>query len=211
MRKELRIFAATVLDPLLKLVHATSRLGAWLGGILFFAAALLITVEVFVRKIFSISTGAADELSGYGFAAASALAFGFGLLERTHIRVDTFYLMFPAVWRALFDVIAAVLQLWLFALIFYYGSVVVWDSWRINAHSRTGLYVPLVIPQLAWWFGLCLTLITAVLLLMRALIHLILGEIEASRGLIGTRGLDEEIADELAILDQQRTPEGGKT
>jgi TRAP-type C4-dicarboxylate transport system permease small subunit len=211
VRKELRIFAAAVLDPLLKLIRTASRLGAWLGGILFFAAALLITVEIFVRKIFSFSTGAADELSGYGLAAASALALGFGLLERTHIRVDTFYLKFPAVLRAFFDVVAAVLLLWFFAVIFYYGSVVVWESWRINAHSRTGLYVPLIIPQLAWWFGLGLTLITAVLLLMRALIHLLLGEMEASRALIGTRGLDEEIADELAILDQQRIPEGGKT
>jgi TRAP-type C4-dicarboxylate transport system permease small subunit len=207
MRMSLRDIADDLLDPLLNGMRRVCRVGAWVGGVFFFAAALLITVEVFVRKVFSISTGASDELSGYGFAIATAFAFAFGLLERTHIRVDTFYLYLSARWRAVCDVFAAVLLLWFFALLLRHGWGVIEDSWRVGARSRTGLYISLIIPQLAWGFGLLLTVVVAVLLLMRALVHLVLGEQEKSSKLIGPRGIEEEVADELAILDEQRIQE----
>jgi TRAP-type C4-dicarboxylate transport system permease small subunit len=202
--------AVGLLDSLISGIRLVCRVGAWAGGILFFAAALLITVEVFVRKIFSVSTGASDELSGYGFAIATALALGFGLLERAHIRVDTFYLYLSPRWRAACDLFAAILLLWFFALLFRYGWGVVEDSWRVGARSRTGLYIPLVIPQLAWAIGLGLTVVVAVLLLLRAMLHLVLGELEKAAKLIGPRAMEEEVADELAILDEQRIREGGQ-
>jgi hypothetical protein len=52
-----------------------------------------------------------------------------------------------------------------------------------------------------------LTVIVAVLLLLRATIHILLGELDASRRLIGSRGMEEEIADELAILDERKIEE----
>ncbi len=66
---------------------------------------------------------------------------------------------------------------------------------------------PLIFPQFAWWLGLCLTVVVAVLLLLRAVIHILRGELAASRQLIGTRGMEEEIADELAILDDRNIEE----
>jgi TRAP-type C4-dicarboxylate transport system permease small subunit len=210
MRKAIRVAATNFLDPSLDYIRRVCRCGAWMGGILFFGVALLITFEVIIRKVFSTSTGAADELSGYGLAIASTFAFAFGLLERTHIRVDTFYLKLSPALRAICDVFAASLLLWFFSLILYYGGVVAWDSWAINAHSRTGLYVPLIIPQLPWWLGLCLTFVVAVLLLLRAIAHLAIGELDQASKLIGTRALEEEIADELAVLDEQRIQESSK-
>ncbi len=210
MRKAIRVAATNFLDPSLGYVRTVCRYGAWMGGIIFFAVALLITFEVIVRKFFATSTGAADELSGYGLAIATTFAFGFGLLERTHIRVDTFYLKFSPTVRAICDVFAASMLLWFFSLILYYGGVVAWDSWSTNAHSRTGLYAPLIIPQLAWWLGLCLTFVVAVLLLLRAIAHLLIGELDEASRLIGTRAMEEEIADELAILDQQRIRGSGQ-
>jgi TRAP-type C4-dicarboxylate transport system permease small subunit len=197
--RDTRLDAQQVLDPLLEGVRRLSRYCAWAGGAIFFAAALLIAFEVFIRKVFSASTGGADELSGYGFAIASTFAFSYALLERTHIRVDTAYLYLPRRWQALFDVVAAVLLLVFFALLLRYGWEVVGYTWRMDAHSSTPLHVPLIFPQVAWWLGLCLTVIVAVLLLFRAVIHILLGELAASRQLIGTRGIGEEIADELAI------------
>ena len=99
--------------------------------------------------------------------------------------------------------LAAVLLLVFFALLLRYGWEVVGYTWRMDAHSSTPLHVPLIFPQLAWWLGLCLTVVVAVLLLLRAVIHILLGELGASRQLIGTRGMEEEIADELAILDDR--------
>ena len=207
IRQSARLFAQKLLDPLLDAVRLLSRYCAWAGGAIFFAAALLITFEVFIRKVFSASTGGADELSGYGFAIATAFAFSYALLERTHIRVDTAYLYLPPLWQALFDVIAAVLLLVFFALLLRYGWEVVGYAWRMDAHSSTPLHVPLIFPQIVWWLGLCLTVVVAVLLLLRAVIHILLGELAASRQLIGTRGLEQEIADELAILDDRNIEE----
>ena len=200
IRPSARHFAQRILDPLLEGVRRLSRYCAWAGGAIFFAAALLITFEVFIRKVFSASTGGADELSAYGFAIATAFAFSYALLERTHIRVDSAYLYLPPIWQALFDVVAAALLLVFFALLLRYGWDVVGYTWRMDAHSTTPLHVPLIFPQLAWWLGLCLTVVVAVLLLLRAVIHILLGELAASRQLIGTRGMEEEIADESAIL-----------
>jgi TRAP-type C4-dicarboxylate transport system permease small subunit len=200
IRPSARLFAQRILDPLLGGMRRLSRYCAWVGGTIFFASALLITFEVFIRKVFSASTGGADELSGYGFAIATTLAFSYALLERAHIRVDTAYLYLPPLWQALLDVLAAVLLLVFFALLLRYGWEVVGYTWRMDAHSSTPLHVPLIFPQLAWWLGLCLTVVVAVLLLLRAVIHILLGELLASRQLIGTRGMEEEIADELAIL-----------
>jgi TRAP-type C4-dicarboxylate transport system permease small subunit len=200
IRPSARLFAQRILDPLLAGMRRLSRYCAWVGGTIFFASALLITFEVFIRKAFSASTGGADELSGYGFAIATTLAFSYALLERTHIRVDTAYLYLPPLWQALLDVVAAMLLLVFFALLLRYGWEVVGYTWRMDAHSSTPLHVPLIFPQLAWWLGLCLTVVVAVLLLLRAVIHILLGELAASRQLIGTRGMEEEIADELAIL-----------
>ena len=199
--RDARLDAQRVLDPLLEGVRRLSRYCAWAGGAIFFAAALLIAFEVFIRKVFSASTGGADELSGYGFAIASTFAFSYALLERTHIRVDTAYLYLPLRWQALFDVVAAVLLLVFFALLLRYGWEVVGYTWRMDAHSSTPLHVPLVFPQVAWWLGLCLTVFVAVLLLLKAVIHILLGELAASRQLIGSRGIGEEVADELAIQD----------
>lgn len=196
-----RLYAQRILDPLLDGVRRLSRYCAWAGGAIFFAAALLIAFEVVIRRAFSASIGGADELSGYGFAIATTFAFSYALLERAHIRVDTAYLYLPRRWQALFDVVAAVLLLVFFALLLRHGWEVVGYTWKVDAHSSTPLHVPLIFPQLAWWLGLCLTVILAALLLLRAVLHLLLGELAAARQLIGTRGIEEEIADELAILD----------
>jgi len=94
--------------------------------------------------------------------------------------------------------------------LFRYGWGVVEDSWRVGARSRTGLYIPLIIPQLAWAIGLCLTVVVAVLLLLRSMLHLVLGELDKAAKLIGTRAMEEEVADELAILEEQRVRESGQ-
>lgn len=203
----LQPFAERLVDPLLLSMRRLGRYCAWIGGGIFFAAAFLITVEVVIRKLFSMSLGGADELSGYGFAVATAFAFCYASLERAHIRVDTARGYLSPFVQALLDVLAAVLLLVYFALLLRYGWRVVDDTWAMNAHSSTPLHVPLIVPQFAWWLGLCLTVTAGALLLLRAVLHLLVGEFAGSNALIGTRGLEEEISDELAILGERNSRE----
>ena len=166
---------AELLDPLLDHIRRLAAWCAWAGGGILFAAALLTTVEVLIRKLLGVSMGGADELSGYGFAIVGTFAFGYAMLHRGHIRVDTAYRYLGRRGQALLDVAAALLLLVFFALLLRHGFAVVEATWRMDAHSNTPLHVALIFPQLFWWLGLCLTFVITVLLLVRALLYILAG------------------------------------
>jgi TRAP-type mannitol/chloroaromatic compound transport system permease small subunit len=185
------------LDPLLRLAHRIARAGAWFGGVLLIAAALLVGVEVVIRKVFALSVGGADELAGYALAISTSWALAFTLLERAHIRIDSVYAHLPARLRALLDIAGLVLLTAFFALITWYGYGVFRTSWTVGAQSLSPLGTPLILPQLIWVLGFVMFLAIAVLLLIRALVALIAGDLEAVHRLIGSRTLREEVAAEL--------------
>jgi TRAP-type mannitol/chloroaromatic compound transport system permease small subunit len=186
------------LDPLLGLARRIARIGAWFGGALLIAAALLVGVEVVIRKAFSVSVGGADELAGYALAISTSWALAFALLERAHIRIDSLYVHLPVRLCALLDIAGLLLLTAFFALITWYGLGVFQTSWTLGARSLSPLGTPLVVPQLLWVLGLAMFLATAVLLLIRALVALIAGDLATVRRLVGSRTLREEVAAEVA-------------
>jgi TRAP-type mannitol/chloroaromatic compound transport system permease small subunit len=185
------------LDPLLHLAHRIARIGVWFGGVLLIAAALLIGVEVVIRKAFSISIGGADELSGYALAISTSWALAFTLLERAHIRIDSLYVHLPVRLCALLDILGLALLTAFFGLITWHGFGVFQTSYTVGAQSLSPLGTPLVVPQLLWVLGFVMFLATALLLLIRALGALIRGDLAAVRRLIGSRTMSEEVAAEL--------------
>ena len=60
-----------------------------------------------------------------------------------------------------------------------------------------------MVPQLLWVLGLVMFLAIAVLLLIRALVALIAGDLATVRRLVGSRTLREEVAAELAAEVQE--------
>src|SRR5687768_17111924 len=56
------------LDPALALADRVALRAVWIGGALLLASAILVSVDVTIRKLFRLSVGGADELSGYAFA-----------------------------------------------------------------------------------------------------------------------------------------------
>jgi TRAP-type mannitol/chloroaromatic compound transport system permease small subunit len=185
------------LDPLLGLARRIARAGAWFGGILLIAAALLVGVEVVIRKAFSVSVGGADELAGYALAVSTSWALAFTLLERAHIRIDSLYMHLPVRLCALLDIAGLMLLTAFFALITWYGFGVFQTSWTLGARSMSPLGTPLIVPQLLWVLGLAMFLAIAVLLLARALVALIAGDLASVRRLVGSRTLREEVAAEV--------------
>lgn len=203
LRRALRHLGEGLIDPMILWARRISQCCAWAGGALLAIGALLITVEVIIRKLLSRSLAGADELSGYAFAVSVTFGFAYAALDRAHIRVDTFHAWFPERGKALLDIVAAILLLAYFVLLLNHGLGVVTETWEMNAHSNTPLHVPLIVPQSLWWLGLLLTVAVSALLLVRACLHLLLGELPGSAKLIGARGMEEEISEELAALDQQ--------
>jgi TRAP-type mannitol/chloroaromatic compound transport system permease small subunit len=199
------------LDLLLVYARKVARAGAWFGGALLLAAALLVGVEVVIRKAFDLTIGGADELSGYALAISTSWGLAFTLLERAHIRIDSLYVHLPVRLCALLDIAGLALLTALFVLITWYGYGVFLTSYRLGAHSLSPLSTPLVIPQLIWVLGFVLFLVIAILLLVRALMLLIAGDAPAVVRLIGSRTVTEEVEAELggAEPEARRTAKPG--
>jgi TRAP-type C4-dicarboxylate transport system permease small subunit len=184
-------------DPLLALAHRLARFGAWCGGLLIIASAFLVGVEVVIRKAFDLTIGGADELSGYALAISTSWALAFALLERAHIRIDSLYVHLPARLAALLDILGLALFSAFIGLIAWYGFRVFQTSYGLSAHSLSPLGTPLVVPQLMWVVGLVLFLAIALIVLVRALIALVVGDLATVRSLAGSRTVSEEIEAEL--------------
>jgi TRAP-type mannitol/chloroaromatic compound transport system permease small subunit len=203
--------ASPALDRLLELARTLARAGAWFGGLLIVASALLVGVEVMIRRAFDLTIGGADELSGFALAISTAFGLAFTLLERAHIRIDSLYVHLPVRVCALLDILGLALLLGFFGLITWHAIGVLETSWRLGARSVSPMATPLIIPQALWVAGLIMFLLIAGLLLIRALGALLTGDAVSVQRLIGSRSITEELE---AELDEQerlraRAPELG--
>lgn len=190
------------MDSLLELARRIARLGAWFGGLLIIASALLVGVEVVIRKAFNLTIGGADELSGYALAISTSWALAFALLERAHIRIDSLYVHLPMRFAALLDLLGLALFSAFIGLVAWYGFGVFQTSYGLGAHSLSPLGTPLVVPQLLWVAGFVMFLLIAALLLLRSLVALVAGDLQTVRRLIGSRSVNEELEAELAQLER---------
>jgi TRAP-type C4-dicarboxylate transport system permease small subunit len=177
--------------------------GLWFGGALVLVAAVLIGVDVLMRKFLARSIGGADELAGYSLAIGTAWGLGAALIDRAHIRIDSLYLLFPARVRLLLDVASIVLFLTFFGMIAWHAWGVVEQSWMSGSRSQSALETPTVIPQLLWFAGLVGFLFVAALLLLHALTLASRGKLREASRAIGTRSAEEEVEDEIRDLKER--------
>jgi TRAP-type C4-dicarboxylate transport system permease small subunit len=157
------------------------------------AAALLIGVDVTLRKFFHTSIGGADELAGYALAIGTAWSLGAALLDRAHIRIDSLYGMFPRWLRLALDFAGIALLIAFFGLIARHGWNVVQQSWVSGSRSQSALQTPTVLPQSIWLVGLALFCLIGVALLARAALLAARGEAAAAENLISTRSAAQEV------------------
>ncbi len=150
-------------------VRRFAQWGLWFGGALVLLAAVLIGIDVLMRKFLARSIGGADELAGYSLAIGTAWGLGAALLDRAHIRIDSLYVLFPQKLRLALDLLALVLLVGFFALTLWHGLGVLSQSWISNSHSQSALETPTVIPLALWIAGLASFVVVGVLLLLQAL------------------------------------------
>ncbi|MBL8379914.1 MAG: TRAP transporter small permease [Burkholderiales bacterium] len=187
-----------MLDTALRWAERCSLAGVWFGGGLIFAAALLVSVDVTLRKLFAVTLGGADELSGYAFAIGTSWAFAFALIKRANVRVDALYQHLPARLRGLLDVLALLALGVLVAYLTWYAWNVLATSWHLKAQSNSALKTPLWIPQGLWFMGLVLFLTTLALLLARGLAAMMRGDWSTLHALLSARSIAEDAEDESA-------------
>jgi TRAP-type mannitol/chloroaromatic compound transport system permease small subunit len=186
------------LDPTLALADRVALRAVWIGGALLLASATLVSVDVTIRKLFSLSVGGADELSGYAFAIGIAWAFPFAVLRRANVRIDALYQHMPGRIAAMLDLLALIALAVFVSVLARYGWEVLAASWKLDALSNSQLKVPLWIPQGLWFAGLALFFLTTMLLTLRVALALLAGDLATVRTLAGARSIQEEAADEAA-------------
>lgn len=182
--------------------------GLWFGGALILLAAILIGIDIVMRKFFSASIGGADELAGYALALGTAWSLAAALLDRAHIRIDSLYVLFPRRLRFLLDVVGLVLFVAFFALIARHGWNVVAQSWSSGSRSQSALQTPTVVPQFIWFVGLAGFVAIGIVLLAHAVVLASRGEHAAVAKAISTRSAEEEVEDEIRDLRERNSREG---
>jgi TRAP-type C4-dicarboxylate transport system permease small subunit len=184
-------------DALMQGVRRLTRLGLWFGGALVLAAAVLIGIDVCLRKFFATSIGGADELAGYALAIGTAWSLGAALLDRAHIRIDSLYGHFPARLRLVLDFVGLALFVGFFALVARHGWNVVVQSWSAGSRSQSALQTPTVIPQAIWFAGMVFFVAVGVVLFVHALRLALRGRSGEVAAAIGTRSAEEDVKAEV--------------
>lgn len=189
-------------------VRRFAQWGLWFGGALVMLAAVLIGIDVVLRKFFALSIGGADELAGYALAIGTTWGLGAALLDRAHIRIDSLYLLFPQKLRLVLDLAALMLLVGFFALIAWHGMSVVSQSWTSESRSQSALETPTIVPQAMWLAGLVVFVAIGVVLLIDALRVIAAGDLRRGTRLVGTRSAEEEVQDEIRDLQGRQGREG---
>lgn len=180
----------------LRLINRIAKASAWVGGIALMGSALLISIDLLLRRLFGFSIGGADEISGYVLAIVSAWAFPIALLKRSHLRVDILYSRLSLKPRIGLDLVALTgMAVFVGTLLFHAGHVL-WESITYRSISTTPLQVPQWIPQSLWVAGYLFFALTIVVLGFNSLRQLRLQRWEAASALIGINSVEEDIEEE---------------
>lgn len=186
------------LDRWIGLADVVATVAVRLGGAMMLAAALLVSVDVILRKTLAVTVGGADELSGYAFAIGTSWALAFTLLRRAHVRVDALYGRLPERMAAALDLAALIALLVFVGYLTWRASFVLQDSLLFSTRATTPLATPVWIPQTLWIAGFALFLFTIVPLIASVLLALVSGDRAKVRRLAGARTLEEDAAEEMS-------------
>ena len=173
-----------------------SRLAVWVGGSALMAAAFMVTVDVLSRKFLGVTMSGSDEYSGYVFSATTTWAYSFCLLHRSNVRIDALYSFLPRPVSAVLDVVGCVLLFYYMSYMTYYAGLSFFDSYVNNSVSITTLATPQWIPQLFWFAGLALFLITLVFVTLYATIALLQRNWELVGKIAGVPSIADVIEEE---------------
>ena len=189
------------LDAIHRALHKLSLWAVWIAGCALLLSAFMVTVDVLFRKFFSITMSGSDEISGYVFAASTTWAYSYCLLNRSNVRIDVLYNFLPVTARAVLDVVGVALLLYYMSYLTRKAFDVFWTSWTGNSISTTTLLTPLWIPQLAWFLGLAMFVVTLSFVLLYTLVALIRRDTALVQRIAGAMSAQEEIVQETHGLD----------
>ncbi len=183
-----------------KLTHI-SRAAVWAGGAALMLSAIMVTVDVLMRKVFSMTMSGSDEITGYVFAVSTTWAYSYCLLHRANVRIDAIYNLLPALARALLDILGLGLLLWYMLVLTDQAITVFHTSWIYDSVAITTLATPLWIPQLLWVAGLIMFVFTLLFVILYVVWSLLRRDLATVRKVAGTLSVEEEIEEETLGME----------
>jgi len=187
----------SVLNRLLAGLRGLAVRLVWLSGALLIIAAAIVAIDVTVRKLFNLSLGGADEITGYAFGISIMLSLPYALLHRSNIRIDVVYQHLGSRLRAVLDVLGMILLTGFIGYVAWRGWFLLLDTYANGSRSITPLRTPLGIPQTAWLAGLILAVLTGLALIAAGISGLVRQEWQAVGRLLGIPTVEEQIEDEI--------------
>lgn len=170
-----------------------SKITGLVGALALFAAALVTTEGVFVRKILGWSTIWQIELSVFLLMYACFVGAAFGQLGGHHLNIDLVIIHLNPRTREKLLVVAEIVTCAVCAVIGYYAWPMWWESVVRNEHSESLWGPPLWIPYLFLPLGLTLVLLQVIVQVYRRIEAIRLGVIEER--FVPTELKDIEIAE----------------
>jgi TRAP-type C4-dicarboxylate transport system permease small subunit len=189
-------------------IRRISTVAMLCGGALVLGIAALLTLEIVLRQGFGVSLPGVDEVSGYALAVAATWSFGYALLEKAHIRIDTVYERFARPVRAWLDLLGLLALGFFIAALAWYGSGTFMSSVSFGASSQSALQVPLAVPQGLWLAGLLWFLLVIAWLAARCARALARRDAETVLRLAGMTSTQEQLEQELENAEARRTRGG---
>lgn len=179
-----------------------ARAMAVAAGVSLIVVAIVVSLEVILRKVFMISLNVGSEMSSYVLAIVASWGAAFALFERAHVRIDALTRRFSRRGAAYADLVA-LLGMALFSLAmswFAYGTFA--ESLRMKSRSMTPLAIPLWIPQGLWVLGLLAFSFSCLFLLARGIRLVLANRLDEAALLIGSPTAEKEALTELSQVTQ---------
>jgi TRAP-type C4-dicarboxylate transport system permease small subunit len=181
-------------------VAGIGRAMGYVSGWGFIAISGLITFDVLARRFLGFSTQATTELSGYALAFGISWALAHTLSMRAHVRIDLLVNKFPDRIRYWLHLVSLVM-LGIFIGYLTYGSInLVGESLLFKATDISVLRVPLAIPQGLWAFGIAVTMLLIILMVIENAALILAGRGSEAEAMLHTRTFQEEVAEALEAV-----------
>ncbi len=178
---------------------STARAAAMAGGFGMIAVSVMVTIDVLLRKLFSVTLGGATEISSYVFAVATALSYPFVLFDRANIRIDVIYTLLSSRVKAFLDLLALLLTLCFIVLLTSSVFQLLGKSWESNSMTVGTVIFPLWIPQFLWALGYAMFVLAAMYLTVRSLGALLRRDWGTVNRIAGVQSVAEVVEEETHL------------
>lgn len=184
-------------------VPAFARWLVWAAGAALITMSVAIVTEALLRKLYAISLGGVNEITGYVFAVTTSWALSFALFERANVRIDAFYTAFSHRVRLYLELIGIVSMAVFFCYLAWRCGELVLESWAADRRSNSSLQFPVYLAQTLWWLGIALQVLSTLWILIRFLGLALSGQARRAIALTASMAEHEQV---LADTKRNRDP-----